>query len=312
MRGYSELGAECIDHWPQDIHFTKAVYQSMPLAVKLMIRRTTFNAKSRTKTFALEVLKARIQQYQPDVIICHEHSKVPSEFFNQFTCIKINRISSPIPNYWNPKYFDGVITDIPSYVNFLEANNTPTLTITNPFGGMISSIPKSIKRENKICFIGSAGGHQYKERTAMLEEVAAHFPSKFSWYGQSFSEVSEALQNAHSGPLTGMEMYEQYFKTTIVVNDYISVANGAGVNQRIYESLGCGCHLFTRESEVLSKNIPKHLYSTFNNTQQLLQQLEEALGKNLKTNTAAIDYINQNHHFNKACEQIISFAQSLR
>ena len=314
-KGYHNLGHECIDHWTGDIHFTKKVYNSFSPRDKIKTRKYQLkNWKSRQCRHDLNVLRQRIINFHPDVIISHEHSKVPSEFYAEFNCTKISRISSPIPNYWNPRYFNGVITDIPSYINFIEAHKIPTLTIPNPISEITKDIEIDFKSKKGIRFIGTLGNINFSQRTVLYEKLAANFPGEFKWYGQIHGDISQELLALHQGITGGKELYEIYGKCAIVVNDYIDIQPKIGVNQRIYEAMASGALLITRDSEQLRKNVPSDFYKTYTTTEEMLKLVEHYLQHSEQREhiaRKAQKFILEDNTFKKACSSICDFANSL-
>ena len=316
FKGYQRIGHECTEHWTGDILFTEKAYSNLGITGRFNVRKHQLtHRKSRQHRHELNVLRQRILDFHPDLIISHEHSKVPSEFYDEFKCLKISRISSPIPNYWNPRFFDGIITDIPSYVNFLQAHKIPTLTIKNPISELLEK--KQIEWEQKegVSFVGTLGHINFANRTKLYEHLATSFPSYFKWYGQIHGDLSDNLKALHQGITGGNDLYDIYANSAIVVNDYIDIQPKLGVNQRIYEAMATGALLITRESKQLRENIPEDLYITYNSTPQMLDQVDYYLNhkeERLRIAKNARQFILEDNTFQKACSSICEFANSLQ
>ncbi len=68
-------------------------------------------------------------------------------------------------------------------------------------------------------------------------------------------------------------MLQIYRDSKIVFNDYGEIADGMGVNQRIFEVLGVGSFLLTRKADNLEETFPKGLFEVFTDEKDCLDKI---------------------------------------
>jgi len=68
-------------------------------------------------------------------------------------------------------------------------------------------------------------------------------------------------------------MLQIYSQSKIVFNDYGKVADGMAVNQRMFEVLGLGSLLLTREADNLKKEYPANIFVTFRDEKDCLDKI---------------------------------------
>jgi spore maturation protein CgeB len=68
-------------------------------------------------------------------------------------------------------------------------------------------------------------------------------------------------------------MLRIYRQSKIVFNDYGEIADSAAVNQRMFEVLGVGSLLVTREAENLKQEFPNDIFITFRDEKDCLDKM---------------------------------------
>jgi hypothetical protein len=155
---------------------------------------------------------------------------------------------------WSPVCFDRVYTNIKTYKDFFTSNRIKTGANFSGFDQRVLSEIKRGKKVNDVVFVGALGGATFAERTSFFESLLLKSGGRFDfkWWGckeGNFDAEYPELAKKYMGLLGGIRMFEQYAQAKIVLNDYGMVAGGQGINQRIYEVLGVGTFLLTRESD---------------------------------------------------------------
>ena len=69
------------------------------------------------------------------------------------------------------------------------------------------------------------------------------------------------------------DRFEIYKQSRIVFNDYSEVANKTANNQRMYEAMGVGTLLLTREAENIKKQFPDNIFVTFRDEKDCLDKI---------------------------------------
>ena len=165
-----------------------------------------------------------------------------------------------VPKYWSPACFDVIYTNINTYRNYFASNNFHTRTNYSGFDERISKeINNNLSIEFDTVFVGGLGSGTFKDKTEFLESFLELSQGRvsFAWWGykenSSFNQDYPYLANCYKGVSGGLDMFAIYKNAKIVLNDYGLNAGGQGINQRIYEVLGSGGFLLTRNSSVFNE-----------------------------------------------------------
>jgi len=102
-------------------------------------------------------------------------------------------------------------------------------------------------------------------------------------------------------------MLRIYKKSRIVFNDYGEIAENTGVNQRLFEVLGLGTFLLTREAVNFRKSFPENIFVTFRDEKDCLDKINYFL-KNEKEReeiaSAGQKYILENYRYEDLMKNI--------
>jgi spore maturation protein CgeB len=221
-----------------------------------------------------KVIRDYIKKFKPDIIFVREASGIASSDWKDISngAKLVNRIACPLPKGWELGYWDLVYTSTKDYNDFFNLMKTPSIINSNGFDERV--LNELLIREKKLdlTFVGGLGAKDWTERTKIFEEVS-HFLD-FKWWGylRDHLEKSSKLYNNWQGETSGLEMFQIYSDSKIVLNDYGDIANGFAVNQRIFEVLGVGAFLLTKHSENLIKEFPKDIFITFFNSKDCIDK----------------------------------------
>jgi Glycosyl transferases group 1 len=223
----------------------------------------------------LKVVCDYIEEFKPDVIFCREHTNIPSNFWKPYKnkLLLVSRLSAHLPANWSPLDFDLIYTDLPHYRDFFEFNKIETLHNHHGFDERILSELTVTEQTNDVVFIGGLDQQIFSQRTAFLTEVAKEKGYQFSWWGYYSGTIDQRLIETYKGLAAGIEMFNIYKNSKIVINDYIDIAGGTAVNQRIFEVMGTGALLLTRESPTINTYFPKGTVVTYTNLEDCKEKI---------------------------------------
>jgi len=227
------------------------------------------------KRWILNVLAEYIKNYKPDVILVREVIGLPSEFWRGFSekILLTCRIATPIPRFWSPTDWDLILTSTTAYKTFFELNGVHSYINHNGFDERILSEVKNGIKKHELTFIGGLGNRYWSNRTKCVEYFADKVD--FKWWGYNGNRYPEnhPINKSWNGLTSGLEMLQIYRQSKIVFNDYGMVAGGMAVNQRMFEVLGLGSLLLTREAENLKNEYPKNIFVTFKDEKDCLDKI---------------------------------------
>lgn len=260
--------------WQSEEFFINDWLYSYKLAYELYGNRYKFkrfeNILKQKAGFAVEewnlqIVRDYIEAFKPDVIFCREHTNIPSSFWKPYKkkILLVSRLSAHLPNDWSPLDFDLIYTDLPHYKDFFVYNKIETLYNHHGFDERILNELTVSERTNDVVFIGGLDQQIFSQRTAFLAEVAKGEGYQFNWWGYYSGSIDQRLVETYKGLAAGIDMFNIYKNSKIVVNDYIDIAGGTAVNQRIFEVMGVGALLLTRESPTIHEYFPKGSVITY-------------------------------------------------
>ena len=145
---------------------------------------------------------------------------------------------------------------------------------------IIDELDTNNAKEFDTVFVGGLGRSHFGKRTELMSKISDTV--NFKWWGYKNDELkSESLEKTYQGATSGLDMFNIYKKSAIVLNDYINSANGVAINQRIFEVLGVGSFMLTRRSENLGTLLPRDSYDTFTDDEDCIRKIHYYL-KNAK------------------------------
>jgi hypothetical protein len=206
--------------------------------------------------FKEKLLKRIIQTEKPDVIFVREHSTIRSKFWEQFgsRALLVCRMDCNLPREWSPLSFDLIYTNIPYYRDFFQSNLIPTNSNSNGFDTrLIEEINMGIKNHD-VVYVGGLGDKVFTERTRFFETLLTESQGKFNfkWWGYKMGEFDTTypeLAKAYMGHTGGIEMFNVFAESKIVLNYFETTETKNSYNQRIFEVMGCRTLLLAKESE---------------------------------------------------------------
>ena len=223
----------------------------------------------------LKIVRDYIDAFKPDVIFCREHTNIPSHFWKPYKnkIFLVSRLSAHLPLNWSPLDFDLIYTDLPHYRDFFVYNKIETLHNHHGFDARVLDELAVLDKPYNVVFIGGLDHQIFSQRTAFFTEIAKDDSCEFKWWGYYSGALDKHLVDTYQGLAAGIEMLNIYHNSKIVINDYIDIAGGTAVNQRIFEVMGVGAMLLTRESPNIHSYFPKGSIVTYTNLEDCKEKI---------------------------------------
>jgi len=236
-----------------------------------------------------KVIEDYIRAVDPDVLFARSQP-LASSYWQQFreNCLLVARLSARMPKDWHPEHFDILYADHPTFRDFFELHDVTTYMNDQGFDDRVLDEVDDNGCPHDVTFVGGLGTRNFSRRTQLFERVAAQVPS-FQWWGYWWPSWTDTkptdefpnLQRTFKGPTSGIEMFQIYRDSKIVLNDYvdIDVSSGVGFNQRIFEVLGVGAFMLTRNATNFKDETPGHLFGTFDDADDCLRKIDYYLSR---------------------------------
>jgi hypothetical protein len=257
----------------------------------------------------LNVIKDYINNYKPDVILIREQIGIPSDYWHGFRnkSLIVSRIATPVPRYWSHTDFDLILTSTEVFRTFFELNRVPSYINHNGFDERVLSELKQGEKKYNTTFVGGLGDKFWINRTKCFRFLAMNTDAVWWGYNEEIFPETDVLRQKHKGLASGLEMLQIYKDSRIVFNDYGEIADGMGVNQRIFEVLGVGSFLLTRKADNLSKTFPKDIFGTFTDEKDCLDKINYYLKNEAEREEmakAGQDFIIKNYNYKELMKEI--------
>ncbi len=189
----------------------------------------------------------QVHQFHPDVIFFQDLSF--------FTVLQLNasgrhailsgQLSCRFDDDEKLKYFSTLFTSFPFYVERFEKLGVKGVLLPLAFDPVViehGSIP--VSRTHAVSFVGGYGRHWRMDE--LFTKLAEETPIEFWGYG--FEAAPEVVRKKWRGPAWGVDMYDIYLRSHIVINRHGGISNGLSNNLRMFEATGCGALLLTEHS----------------------------------------------------------------
>ncbi|MGB7395047.1 MAG: glycosyltransferase [Pricia sp.] len=227
------------------------------------------------------VLETYIKRREFNVIFARSQP-LPSGWFSRFyrETLLVARLSARLPFNWHPNHWDLIYTDQPDFKHFFELHGVRTVLNDQGFDRRIAAELRQREKRYKVTFVGGLGTENFSKRTYFLNDLLDKIDVKWWGYwwrhGRDRTELSyfPKLEAIFQGSTSGLEMFQIYKDSKIVLNDYVDTANGIGFNQRMFEVMGCGGFLLTREAANFKDTFPPGIFATYSDECDLLKKIE--------------------------------------
>jgi len=227
------------------------------------------------------IIDQYIKRFSPDVIFVRSQP-IPSRFWQKYRndTLLVSRLSARLPKNWHPNDWDLIYTDQPDFKTFFELHGVKTIINNQGFDKRVVNELNDNQLNNEIVFVGGLGTENFLLRTTFINDIASKL-SNFKWWGYWWEyggdgrqlEDFPTLKKSFQGVTSGLEMLQIYKDSFAVINDYVDTANGIGFNQRMFEVMGAGGFLITREAPNLKRDFPENTLVTYKDEEELLNKI---------------------------------------
>ena len=250
------------------------------LAEKYLRGRSRSKIRKNPAKWRNHVIDRYIQEKQPDVIFVRSQP-IPSNFWQKYriNTLLVSRLSARLPYDWHPNHWDIIYTDQPDFKKFFELHGVKTIINDQGFDTRIIAELESREKKYEVSFVGGLGTQNFLSRTNFISKVASKI--NFNWwgywwkYGGDGRQVQDfpSLYQNYQGLTSGLEMFQIYKDSKIVMNDYVDTADGIGFNQRMFEVMGCGAFMLTREAPNFEGLFPNDIFATYSSEADFLDKV---------------------------------------
>ncbi len=203
----------------------------------------------------LEILKAQIEDFKPDVIYNKNIGYINPIFWKRMkkkARLLVGQIASPSPPTIFLKPYDLVISSFPHFVTKFRKTGINSEYLKLCFEkSILKKIPKQ-DRKHEVTFIGGIS-RAHKGGFNLLTDLAERIKIDVWGYGKDQLDPNSKLYKYHHGEAWGKDMYRLMLQSKITINRHIDVAENYANNMRLYEATGCGALLLTDEKKNLGE-----------------------------------------------------------
>ncbi len=239
--------------------------------------------KPERKRWEKQVILDYVNEFKPDVIFLRSHP-LDSEWWHlnfRHKALIVGRLSARLPFQWHPNHFDLLYTDQTDFQTFFELHGVPTILNKQGYDQRINSELINRPKKFDISFVGGMGMQNFRKRTQFFNDIAQNIED-FQWWGYWFTDGGDgsrlgdfpALEKSFHGVTSGLEMFQTFKDTKINLNDYVDTARGMGFNQRMFEVMGTGSFLLTREAHNFKSTFPNDIFITYQNDKDCLDKID--------------------------------------
>jgi spore maturation protein CgeB len=270
------------------------------------------------KNWYFEILEAQIIKFKPTVFFAHDRTLLSQLF--------IDNLRKKLPDLKLVITWDGVDSKDYNLIHYTDIVFTPADFITKnyqsngiksytlPFGFEKTILPKLFKTklQNDVSFVGSVflGKGAHIQRKDILMELIKNNYTDLNLTGtpdifnnlfskqtlaliknsglQGFIEAYQ-LFRVSKGSLFGMDMYQKFYNSKIIINSHIDLSGNNAGNIRLFEATGVGSCLLTDYKENLSEffEIDKEIV-VFKNKIDLIEKIDFLLNNESKRKEIAL------------------------
>lgn len=194
---------------------------------------------------------AQISEFNPEVIFFQDLSLLTASGLLSLKSkyILAGQCSCAPPNDTTVSRFDVLFTSLPTHMHKFESLGVRAVYLPLAFDPIvIERTPVASSRTHAVSFVGGYGNHWQTDK--LFSYLAKFTPIQFWGYG--FGNAPKAVRDRWCGPAWGLDMYEIYMRSHIVLNRHGGVSQGFANNLRLFEATGCGALLLTEAAPNLT------------------------------------------------------------
>lgn len=195
-----------------------------------------------------EVLRAQVEEFQPDVILNQDIAAIDCDFMKSLkrkNRILIAQCGVDPPTIGDLTVYDFGVSLIPWVVEEFRRRGLRAEHHHLGFGASIlEALGPQPERDIDVSFVGSIGS-AHGRRFSILNDIA-QFCSLSVWTANPGDlPAGSALAKCVRGEVYGRDMYQILRRSKITLNNHINVSRGSAGNMRLFEATGIGAFLLT-------------------------------------------------------------------
>jgi spore maturation protein CgeB len=229
----------------------------------------------------IEILRAQIEAFQPDILYNQEPSVLRSGLLKTFQAPGrkiVGQIASALPAGEDFRGYDLMVSSLPNFVARFRKNGVPAAFNRLAFEtSVFDRVDKPPVRDIPVSFVGNLSP-DHPERLALLERVAERLP--LAMWGSGIEHLSPAspLRKCYRGEAWGRTMHEVLGRSRVTLNLHANFSGAHANNLRLYEATGMGATLLTdRKSDLGDIFAPGEEVATYESPEDCASQVERLL-----------------------------------
>jgi hypothetical protein len=202
-----------------------------------------FQARERDRA---RILAAQVEEFGADVVHFQDPVGTPAQVVAAVRKVAravTAQVASHVPHFGSMRHFDLMLTSFPHYVERFRRAGVRSEYFNL---GFEPRVLERLQRGDKhdVVFVGGLSP-RHAARTEWLEAIARAVPLKWWGYGVESLSPNSPLRRMHQGEAWGLDMYNIFYNSRIVLNHHIDEAEDNANNMRLYEATGTGAMLLT-------------------------------------------------------------------
>lgn len=223
-------------------------------------------------------LMLQIDKFSPDVIFLQDLSSVFSagtlRYFSRKGITLAGQLSCAFEDDEKLRLFDALFTSFPFNVERFNKLGVRGEFLPLAFDPLVlerARIPEA--RTHAVSFVGGYGRHWDVDRffTTLVEQTPLQI------WGYGWEKAPKVIRDRWQGPAWGLDMYEIYLRSHIVVNRHGGVSRGLSNNLRMFEATGCGAMLLTERSPNIRDYFTENECSTYTSAEDAVEKINHHL-----------------------------------
>lgn len=230
-----------------------------PSARQKLMRRIPHAARfTKEPGWILPLLARRIEEERPDVLYFQDIGLCEPWFIREvrpFVKIIVGQIACLPPAERYLRGCDLILTSFPRFVDRFRSLGIGSEYLKIGFEPAVLDRLTALPHPYGAVFVGGFAD-VHSRGTALLEKVAAEIELDVWGYGAESLPAGSALRKRFHGEAWGLDMYNVFRNSKIVVNRHGLVApenEAFANNMRLYEATGVGAMLLTDEKDDLGE-----------------------------------------------------------
>ncbi|MGD0713771.1 MAG: glycosyltransferase [Gaiellaceae bacterium] len=227
-----------------------------PSARRTLMSRIPYTTRfMREPGWVLPLLAQRIKAERPDVLYFHDLSLCEPWLIRTvrpFVKLIVGQIACPPPAGRYLRGCDLILTSFPHFVDRFRSMGIGSEYFRIGFESTLLDRLTRLPSAYGAVFVGGIAD-VHAEGTAVLEKVATEIELDVWGYGIETLPTGSALRKRFHGEAWGLDMYDVFCNSKIVINRHSSAAENFANNMRLYEATGVGAMLATDEKDNLSE-----------------------------------------------------------